>query len=104
MKKLRGILKAQLKREEYQVNQLNDEYNNTIKIYKGYQDQILATKGIIDHNLTVLLEDASNHAIQIHQRLKNTEEAYDNMMKELIIIQKNLTLLRIIRRKNNGHY
>ena len=85
-----GILKDQLKREEYQVNQLNDEYSNTIKIYKGYQDQILATKGIIDHNLTVLLEDASNHAIQIHQRLKNAEEAYDNMMKELIIIQEKL--------------
>ena len=74
-----GILKAQLKREEYQVNQLNDEYSNTIKIYKDYQDQILATKGIIDHNLTVLLEDASNHAIQIHQRLKNAEEIYDNI-------------------------
>ena len=85
-----GILKAQLKREEYQVNQLNDEYSNTIKIYKGYQDQILATKGIIDHNLTVLLEDVANHAIQIHQRLKNAEKSYDNMMKELIIIQEKL--------------
>ena len=86
-----GMLKAQLKRKEYQVNQLNDEYSNTIKIYKGYQDQILATNGIIDHNLTVLLEDTCNHAIQIHRKLKATEEVYNNMMRKLIFIQGKLS-------------
>lgn len=86
-----GILKAQLKRKEYQVNQLNDEHNNAVKIYKDYQDQLLATNGPIDHNLAVLMENASNHAISIHQRLKAAEEEYDNMMKELIIIQEKLS-------------
>ena len=86
-----GILKAQLKREEYQMNQLNDEYNNVIKIYNGYQDQILATKGIVDHNLGMLLEDTFNHAIQIHRKLKATEEVYNNMMRKLIFIQGKLS-------------
>lgn len=86
-----GILKAQLKRKEYQVNQLNVEYSNAVKIYKDYQDQLLATNGPIDHNLAVLMENASNHAISIHQRLKAAEEEYDNIMKELIIIQEKLS-------------
>lgn len=86
-----GILKAQLKRKEYQVNQLNDEHNNAVKIYKDSQDQLLATNGPIDHNLAVLIENASNHAISIHQRFKAAEKEYDKIMKELAIIQEKLS-------------
>lgn len=85
-----GILKAQLKRKEYQINQLNDEHTNAAKSYKDYQDQLLATNGPIDHNLAVLMENASNHAISIHQRLKAAEEEYDKLMKELTNIQEKL--------------
>ena len=38
----------------------------------------------------MLLEDTFNHVIQIHRKLKNAEKSYDNMMKELIIIQEKL--------------
>ena len=86
-----GILKAQLKRKEYQMDQLSDEYNDAIKIYKGYLERILDTKGVVDHNLTVLLENSSNHAINIHQRLKAAEEECDDTLKELIIIQEKLS-------------
>ena len=86
-----GILKAQLKREEYQVNQLNDEYNDAIKIYKSYLERILATKGVVNHNLAGLLENSSNHAIDIHRRLKAAVEECDNTLKELIIIQEKLS-------------
>ena len=85
-----GILKAQLKRKEYQVNQLNDEHNNAIRIYNGYKDQILNIDGIIDHNLTVLSENAFDHVFQIHQKLKVAKVEYDKLMKELAIIQEKL--------------
>lgn len=85
------ILKAQLKRKEYQMDKLSDEYNDAIKIYKGYLERILATKGVVDHNLSVLLENSSNHAINIHRRLKAAEEECDNTLKELIIIQEKLS-------------
>lgn len=85
-----GILKAQLKRKEYQMDQLSDEYNDAIKIYKGYQERILATKGVIDHNLAVMSENSSNHAINSHRRLKAAEAECDKLMKELIIIQEKL--------------
>lgn len=86
-----GILKAQLKHKEYQMDQLSDEYNDAIKIYKGYLERILATKDVVDHNLSVLLENSSNHAINIHRRLKAAEEECDNTLKELIIIQEKLS-------------
>lgn len=86
-----GILKAQLKRKEYQMDQLSDEYNDAIKIYKGYQERILATKGVIDHNLAVMSENSSNHAINSHRRLKAAEAECDKLMKELIIIQEKLS-------------
>lgn len=86
-----GILKAQLKRKEYQMDQLSNEYNDAIKIYKGYQERILATKGVIDHNLAVMSENSSNHAINSHRRLKAAEAECDKLMKELIIIQEKLS-------------
>lgn len=86
-----GILKAQLKRKEYQVNQLNDEHNNAIRIYNGYKDQILNIDGIIDHNLAVLSENAFDHVFQIHQKLKVAKVEYDKLMKELVIIQEKLS-------------
>lgn len=86
-----GILQAQLKRKEYQVNQLNDEYNNAIRIYNGYKDQILNIDGIIDHNLAVLSENAFDHVFQIHQTLKVAKVEYDKLMKELVIIQEKLS-------------
>ena len=82
-----GILKAQLKRKEYQMDQLRDEYNDAIKIYKSYQDRILAT----NHNLAVMSEGSSNHAINSHRRLKAAEAECDKLMKELIIIQEKLS-------------
>lgn len=85
-----GILKAQLKRKEYQVNQLNDEHNNSIRIYNDYRDQILNINGINDHNLAVLLENTFNHVFQIHQKLKVAKVEYDKLMKELVIIQEKL--------------
>ena len=86
-----GILKAQLKRKEYQVNQLNDEHNNAIRIYNDYKDQILNIDGIIDHNLAVLSENAFDHVFQIHQKLKVAKVEYDKLMKELVIIQEKLS-------------
>ena len=86
-----GILKAQLKRKEYQVNQLNDEHNNAIRIYNSYKDQILNIDGIIDHNLAVLSENAFDHVFQIHQKLKVAKVEYDKLMKELVIIQEKLS-------------
>ena len=86
-----GILKAQLKRKEYQVNQLNDEHNNAIRIYNGYKDQILNIDGIIDHNLAVLSENAFDHVFQIHQKLKVAKVEYDKLMKELVINQEKLS-------------
>lgn len=73
-----GILRAQLKRKEYQVNQLNVEYSNAIKNYN-------------EHDLSVLSENAFNHALQIHQKLKVAKEEYDNIMKEFIIIHEKLS-------------
>lgn len=99
-----GILKAQLKHKEYQMDQLSDEYNDAIKIYKGYLERILATKDVVDHNLSVLLENSSNHAINIHRRLKAAEEECDNTLKELIIIQEKLSSAKKNKEETNGYY
>lgn len=86
-----GILKAKLKRQEYYMNSIKDEYDKSMSIYKKHlENRLLALDHNLDNHLMLLTENASNDAIQIQQRLKGEEEKYDELMKAYLAIHEKL--------------
>lgn len=86
-----GILKAKLKRQEYYINSIKDDYEKSISIYKKHlENRLLALDHNLDKHLMLLAENTSNDAIQIQQRLKGEEERYDELMKAYLTIHEKL--------------